>query len=275
MDLLSPILPLQLGQFQALGDHSRARERENERGNVHFDRSARKQHSQRQLILNKPLGDPPRHKTHQGQSSGNRSSLKVLGLARLVLGDISHSDIEPSESRQATEHENSQQNGIHSGLGSNGKGNGCRSHSKGNEVSQRVQFLAHERRLLAPPSNSAVKHVEKEAQGHAPHGSDNVLGVLGLVEPHALDNGHEAAEAVEHGDVVGHVQLADHGKVVVVLGELDNVLFVGGLGLGAWAEKRASSADFGHVGGCNGLVKLGIDGCQKDVLCVMESMKIR
>jgi hypothetical protein len=66
------------------------------------------------------------------------------------------------------------------------------------QVSKRIQFLAHERRLLPPSRNLAIHEVESETKGNEAEGQVQV-GVVGGVGLDAVaergEDGHDAAEA--------------------------------------------------------------------------------
>ncbi|KAL9010767.1 MAG: hypothetical protein Q9173_004334 [Seirophora scorigena] len=65
------------------------------------------------------------------------------------------------------------------------------------EISQGIEFLAHQAALLPPARDLAVHEVEEEAEGHEgesePHGAVGLGGAKAI--PHREKDGHEAAEA--------------------------------------------------------------------------------
>lgn len=65
------------------------------------------------------------------------------------------------------------------------------------EISQGIEFLAHQAALLPPARDLAVHEVEEEAERHEgesePHGAMGLGGAKAI--PHRGKDGHEAAEA--------------------------------------------------------------------------------
>lgn len=83
------------------------------------------------------------------------------------------------------------------------------------QVSQRIQLLPHHAALLAPARDAAVHEVEEQAGGQEGEGEVEVSLVGGVAEavPQRREDGHDAAEAVELRDVVGHVQRLEQREV--------------------------------------------------------------
>ena len=70
--------------------------------------------------------------------------------------------------------------------------------AKRDEVSQGIEFLAHERRLLAPAGDFAVHEVEEETEGDEAEGKVQVRVVEGVrlrAVAEGGEDGHDAAEA--------------------------------------------------------------------------------
>lgn len=65
------------------------------------------------------------------------------------------------------------------------------------QISQRVEFLTHERGFASPPSNLAVEKVKEETKRHEAQGQVEVAVVIGIAETIAqtAEDGIDAAEA--------------------------------------------------------------------------------
>lgn len=80
------------------------------------------------------------------------------------------------------------------------------------EVSQRIQLLAHERRLLPPPRDLAVHKVEEQAQRYEAERKVQVGVVVRVVldaVPQGGEDGHDAAEAWSVRLACGHAETSD------------------------------------------------------------------
>lgn len=68
------------------------------------------------------------------------------------------------------------------------------------QVRKRVEFLAHQRRLLPPPGYLAVHEVEEQSKGHEREGGPQVTEFARVSEAVAQrgEDGHDAAEACHH-----------------------------------------------------------------------------
>ena len=121
--------------------------------------------SQRHLFHSPPLVHPIRHNLHDTKGHRDRGALKVLALARSILWHHGDRNIEPSQTREAAQHKEAQQDVVDGCAETEAKSSSRRRHTEGDELSKRIEFLAHKRRLLAPARDFAVHEVEEEAEG--------------------------------------------------------------------------------------------------------------
>lgn len=86
---------LWLGNVDGLADHRATMQDKQQSSGVELQGCAFGNKSKGNVLVGPALRHTVGHKTGDIQSSGNGSTFEVLGLAALVLGQYSHSDVEP------------------------------------------------------------------------------------------------------------------------------------------------------------------------------------
>lgn len=172
--------------------------------------------SHRNLRKRPPLIHPVRHNLHIDQAHWDRRALEVRRFAGLVFRHHGDSDVEARETCEAAEDEEGEQEVVHGCAEAKGEGGGCGSDAEGDlwvggsvvrmlcwrkgayQVSERVEFLAHETGLLPPARDLPVHEVEEQAERDKAEGEVEV-GVVVWVVLDAVaergEDGHDAAEA--------------------------------------------------------------------------------
>lgn len=99
------------------------------------------------------------------------------------------------------------------------------------QVSQTVKLLAHHAALLPPPGHPAVHEVEEKPKRQEGERVVQVRGVGRVTEAvaQAGEDGHDAAEAVQRREEVGHVERPYQREVARVGGEQEPLLVELGL----------------------------------------------
>jgi hypothetical protein len=172
----------------------------NEHGNNRVELECRtlKPKTHGNLLQRPALVNPVCHDLHDTQRHGNRRTLKVLALARRILGDHSNRNVEPRQTRKTAEHEEAQEQMVDGCAQTETEGGGSGANTKGDEVSQGIEFLAHERCLLAPAGDFAVHEVEEETEGDESESEVQVRVVEGVrlrAVAEGGEDGHYTTEA--------------------------------------------------------------------------------
>lgn len=166
--------------MDALANHQTSVKNEHGNNRVELKRRAFKPKTHGNLLQRPALVNPVCHDLHNTQRHGNRRALEVLALARRILWHHSNRNIEPRETRKTAEHEEAQEQVIDGSAQTETEGSGGGANTEGDEVGQGIEFLAHERRLLAPAGDFAVHEVEEEAEGDEAEGPVQVRVVEGV-----------------------------------------------------------------------------------------------
>lgn len=133
-------------------------------GRVKFPHLAQSPYAERNVIQHPPFADPEGHETYYTQRHWNRRSLKVLCLACRVVGHVASGNVEPRKPEQTTECKVGQEEMVERSAYAHGESCGGGTDAERNEVGERIEFLAHERRLLAPARYFAVHEIEEETK---------------------------------------------------------------------------------------------------------------
>lgn len=149
-----------------LARHQTATEHEQSRDRMKFEHAALGPRTQRQVLQDPALADPVGHKGGDAERRGDRRAFEILALAAGVLGHVGHGDVEARQARKAAEHEEGEEDVIDGSAQAERKGGGGGGHTERDQISQRIQFLAHETALLPPARDLAIHKVEEEAEGH-------------------------------------------------------------------------------------------------------------
>jgi hypothetical protein len=100
--------------MESLGDHEGAVDDEEADDGVHLKSGTLEQDTEWHLVQDPALRDPVCHQGIETQRSGDGSSLKVVGLAGRVVGDVGHGHVEAGETSQSAEYEVGQEDVIQS-----------------------------------------------------------------------------------------------------------------------------------------------------------------
>lgn len=78
------------------------------------------------------------------------------------------------------------------------------------QVSQRIQFLPHQRRLLSPSCDLAVEEIKEKAQWHEPQCQPQVCQIFGVRKAiaHRREDGHDYGTMVSRGKARGPAAVA-------------------------------------------------------------------
>lgn len=114
--------PLRLGDADGLAGHEAAVNHEQKNGRVKLESGALEPDTEGKVVVNPALRQPVGHDSIHTERSRNRSSLEVLALAGLILGQDGDSDVEASETGETAKNEEGKTESV--GDGSETKGEG-------------------------------------------------------------------------------------------------------------------------------------------------------
>lgn len=128
---------------------------------MHLHRAPRKPRPQRNIVQRPPVPQPVHHDADEPEGRRDRGAFEVLGFPRLVFGQHGDGDVEACQTCEAAEHEEREQDVVGGGAETETEGGGGGGEAEGYQVCQRIQFLAHQTRLLAPARYFSVHEIEK------------------------------------------------------------------------------------------------------------------
>jgi hypothetical protein len=99
---------------------------------VEFQGCAFGNDSEGNVLVGPALRHTVGHETSDIKCSGNGSTLEVLGLAALILGQNSHSDVKPGQTSETTQDKEGQDEVINVCANAERKGCGSRGETEGN-----------------------------------------------------------------------------------------------------------------------------------------------
>jgi hypothetical protein len=191
-------LSLGLGNVQTLAHHSAPMKNEHGDHRMKLKHRSLKPQTHGHLLKRPSLVHPVRHNLHNDQRHRDWGTLKVLALARFILRHHSNRNIEPRQARKTAQHEESEKEVIDRGAQTETESGGRGRDAEGDEVREGIEFLAHERRLLAPARYFAVHEVEEKTQRDEGECEVEVCVVEGVglrAVAERGEDGHYAAEA--------------------------------------------------------------------------------
>lgn len=97
---------------------------------VEFEGRALRPHAQRHVLEDPPVVQPVGHHAVDGQRGWDGCTLKVLALARGVLGEGRDGHVEPGEAREAAKDEEGEAECINEGAHAEGEGHHGRCDAK-------------------------------------------------------------------------------------------------------------------------------------------------
>ena len=112
--------PLRLRDANGLAGHEAAVNHEQKNRRVKLESGALEPDTEGKVVVNPALRQPVGHDSIHTERSRNRSSLEVLALASLVLGQDGNSDVEASETGETAKNEKGKTESV--GDGSETKG---------------------------------------------------------------------------------------------------------------------------------------------------------
>lgn len=120
-----------LGNVNRLARHQTPVNDKQKHNRVKLERGTREPDTAGEVIVDGARGDPVGHEGVEAQRGGDRGALKVLCLARRVLGDVGRGDVEAGEARQAAEDKEGEEDVVERGAQANGEGDDRRGEAKG------------------------------------------------------------------------------------------------------------------------------------------------
>lgn len=114
--------PLGLGYADRLAGHEAAVNHEQNDGGMELESRALEPGAKGQTVVDPALREPVRHDGIHAERGRNWGALKVLALARGVLGQDRHGHVEAREAGEATQNEKGETDRVGNGAEANGKG---------------------------------------------------------------------------------------------------------------------------------------------------------
>lgn len=132
--------PLGLGYADRLAGHEAAMDHEQDDGGMELKSRALEPGAKRQVVMDPTLREPVRHDGIHAKRGRDRGSLKVLALARGVLGQDSHGHVEAREASETAQNEKGEADRVGNGAEAKSKGH----HSWGDTEGDLTKSVASE-----------------------------------------------------------------------------------------------------------------------------------
>ena len=106
---------LWLGDVYGLANHKASMQNKHQDDRVELENSAFGEQTKRNIFVRPALRNPVSHERGDGQSGRDGSAFEVFRFTALVLGQYSHSHIEPGKTGETAENEESQEDVVKGG----------------------------------------------------------------------------------------------------------------------------------------------------------------